>query len=193
MLNIVDAGYLSTHYYVIATPQAKLLIDGGWPGTLPTMRHTLQRMGIPLSEITHLLVTHYHPDHAGLVQELKQQGVKLIVLENQVSAIPMLKTIVKPRDNFVDITLDDNILLREDESRPFLKTLGIDGEIIITPGHSDDSVTLILDTGIAFTGDLPPVPISEDPAHPVQRSLDRLRACHVRVLYPAHGPTRPLE
>ena len=37
--------------------------EGMIPGTLPKLRHVLDRIGIPLSGITHLLVTHYHPDH----------------------------------------------------------------------------------------------------------------------------------
>jgi ribonuclease/clavin/mitogillin len=60
---------------VIATSKAKLLIDVGWPGTLPQLLHALKRTGMALPEITHLLVTHYHPDHAGLAQELKERGV----------------------------------------------------------------------------------------------------------------------
>lgn len=40
---------------MIATPKAKLLIDVGWPGTLPKLQHALKRTGMPLSEITHLL------------------------------------------------------------------------------------------------------------------------------------------
>lgn len=35
------------------------------------------------------------------------------------------------------------------------------GEILWTPGHSDDSVSLVLDSGIAFTGDLQP-PLASD-------------------------------
>jgi len=193
MPNIVNVGYDSTNYYVIATSKAKLLIDVGWPGTLPKLLHALKRTGIPLPEITHLLVTHYHPDHAGLAQELKEKGVKLIVLENQIAAIPALGRYMQPRHNYVDIALDDNILIRTDESRLFLRGLGMHGEIIITPGHCDDSITLILDSGVAFSGDLPPVPISEDPKHPVQQSLERIRAHAVRLLYPGHGPARQLE
>ena len=34
----------------------------------------------------------------------------------------------------------------------FLQTLGIQGEVIATPGHSDDSIFLVLDDGIAFVG-----------------------------------------
>ena len=192
MLNIVNVGYDSTNYYVIETSKTKLLIDVGWPGTLPKLLHVLKRKGIPLSDITHLLVTHYHPDHAGLVQEVKQKGIKLIVLENQAAAIPALKQYIKPKYNYVDITLDDNIHVHTTESRLFLCRIGIDGEIIITPGHSDDSITLILDNGVAFTGDLPPAFIAEDPAHPIQQSWEHIRTYNVDVIYPGHGPVQRL-
>jgi len=191
MLNIVNVGYDSTNYYVIETDRAKLLVDVGWPGTLPKLLHALKRIGIPLSGITHLLVTHYHPDHAGLAQELKQKGVKLIVLENQVAAIPMLKQYMKPENNYVDITPDGNLHVQTDKSRPFLRELGIDGEIIITPGHTDDSITLILDTGIAFTGDLPPKAVAEY-LPPAVQSWERIRAHNANVAYPAHGPVQKL-
>ncbi len=192
MLNIVNVGYDSTNYYVIETGRAKLLVDVGWPGTLPKLLHALKRIGIPFSGITHLLITHYHPDHAGLAQELKQQGVKLIVLENQVSAIPALKQYIKPEYNYVDITLDGNIHVQTAESRLFLRGLGIDGEIIATPGHSDDSVTLILDTGVAFTGDLPPAAIAEYMSPLAQQSWEQIRARNVRTVYPGHGPVHRL-
>ena len=192
MLNIVNVGYDSTNYYVIETDKAKLLIDIGWPGTLPKLLHALKRIGIPLSDITHLLVTHYHPDHAGLAQELKQKGVKLIVLENQVAAIPALKQYMKPECNYVDITPNDNLHVQIGKSRLFLHRLGIDGEIIITPGHTDDSITLILDTGVAFTGDLPPESEAEYLASPVQQSWEQIRAYNAHVAYPGHGPGQEL-
>lgn len=191
MLNIVNVGYDSTNYYVIETDKARLLVDVGWPGTLPKLLHALKRIGIPLSGITHLLVTHYHPDHAGLAQELKQKGVKLIVLENQVAAIPMLKQYMKPENNYADITPGGNLHIQTGESRLFLRELGIDGEIIITPGHTDDSITLILDTGIAFTGDLPPEAVAEY-LPPAVHSWEQIRSHSVHVAYPAHGPAHKL-
>jgi hypothetical protein len=42
-----------------------------------------------------------------------------------------------------------------DRMKSVVRSGGVSGEIIYTPGHSDDSVTLILDEGMAFTGDLP--------------------------------------
>ena len=43
MVNIVNVGYDSTNYYVIAAERGQLLVDVGWPGTLPKLRHTLTR------------------------------------------------------------------------------------------------------------------------------------------------------
>ena len=43
------------------------------------------------------------------------------------------------------------------ESRDFLLRMGIRGEILHTPSHSPDSVTLVLDDGDCFAGDLEPL------------------------------------
>jgi ribonuclease/clavin/mitogillin len=192
MLNIVNVGYDSTNYYVIETESAKLLIDVGFPGTLPKLRHALKRTGMALSDITYLLATHYHPDHAGLAQEVKRQGIKLIVLEQQRTAIPALKQHMKPSQQYLDITLDDNITINTDESRTFLRQIGIDGEIIATPGHSDDSITLILDTGVAFTGDLPPANMAYDSTNATKDSWEAIHSHGVATVYPGHGPARQI-
>ena len=42
------------------------------------------------------------------------------------------------------------------ESRTFLRKIGIKGEIICTPSHSKDSISVILDTGDCIVGDLEP-------------------------------------
>lgn len=41
-----------------------------------------------------------------------------------------------------------------EESRKFLGELGIEGEIISTPSHSEDSISVILDDGTCIVGDL---------------------------------------
>jgi endoribonuclease LACTB2 len=188
-MNVVNVGYASTNYYVLADSTPKLLIDVGWPGTLPKLQYQCKRMGIALEAVKHLLITHYHPDHAGLAQELKRTGMKLILLENQRSAVPVLRTYMKPQNNYVEIDLADNISLNLSASRAFLASLGIEGEIISTPGHSDDSITLILDEGAAFTGDLThPLMASEDSMEIIQASWAKIRAYGVHTVYPGHGP-----
>jgi glyoxylase-like metal-dependent hydrolase (beta-lactamase superfamily II) len=186
-MNIVNVGYDATNYYVLADTRPKLLVDVGWPGTLPKLEHQCKRMGIGLPDIKHFLITHYHPDHAGLAQELKRAGCKLIVMENQLAAVPVLRTYMKPENHYADIDLADSITLKFSDSRAFLAQLGIHGEVISTPGHSDDSVTLILDEGAGFTGDLThPLMIMED--NTLHESWERIRSFGVKTICPGHGP-----
>jgi ribonuclease/clavin/mitogillin len=192
-MNIVNVGYDSTNYYVLGANTNRLLVDVGWPGTLPKLLAVLKRKDVALQEIGYLLVTHYHPDHAGLAQEVKARGVRLIVLEQQLPAIPVLKTYMKPVNPYVDITLHDNLQLTTGESRTFLRRIGIAGEVVWTPGHSDDSVTLVLDDGATFTGDLPsPNVVDESTVAIVTQSWNAIRALHARMIYPGHGPIRPM-
>ncbi len=153
-LTIVNAGYRSTNYWVVSAGTSRLLVDIGWPGTLGMMKASLSRLGVPLREIRYALATHYHMDHAGLAEELKREGVPLLVLDVQVAAVPVMKTWMKPRDKYVEITMAGNVTISCEESRRLLGRMGLEGEILHTPGHSDDSVSLLLDDGSAFTGDL---------------------------------------
>jgi glyoxylase-like metal-dependent hydrolase (beta-lactamase superfamily II) len=151
-------------------------------------------MDVPLEEIRYGLATHYHIDHAGVAQELKLAGVVLLVLEVQVPAIPRMKHWTKPQDHYLEITMDDNVVISCDESRSLLAGIGIAGEVLHTPGHSDDSVSLLLDDGSAFTGDLtPPQYIGMEDPEVVHRSWQVLRAHGASRVYPAHGPVRPIE
>jgi ribonuclease/clavin/mitogillin len=191
-LTIVNVGYRSTNYWVVSAGTSRLLVDIGWPGTLGMMKASLKRMGVPLREIRYALATHYHIDHAGLAEELKREGVHLLVLQVQVDAISMMKTWTKPADNYVEITADGNVTISFEESRQLLGQIGVSGEILHTPGHSDDSVSLLLDDGSVFTGDLPPEAYAFD--NPVALGSWRLlRERGARRVYPAHGPIRPIE
>jgi ribonuclease/clavin/mitogillin len=188
-VTIVDVGYRSTHYWIVSAGRSRLLVDLGWPGTMGTMRASLKRMDVPLKEIRYGLATHYHIDHAGLAQELKRAGVPLLVLDVQVGAIPLMVRWTKPQDGYVEITTYDNVVISCAESRRLLREIGIAGEIVHTPGHSDDSVSLVLDEGAAFTGDLPRADYAtQESREMVEASWHRLRALGVSIIYPAHGP-----
>jgi endoribonuclease LACTB2 len=190
---IVNVGYRSTNYWVVSAGNARLLVDIGWPGTMATMRASLDRMGVPLNEIRYALATHYHMDHAGLAQEFKRAGVPLLVLETQLAAIPLMKAHMKLRDHYVEITMNDNVAVSCTESRALLANIGIAGEILSTPGHSDDSVSLLLDDGSAFTGDLThPALAGEHDGPAVAASWQLLREHGATRVYPAHGPIRSL-
>lgn len=190
-LTIVNVGYRSTNYWVISNGRSRLLVDIGWPGTLGTMKANLKRMGIPLSELRYALATHYHIDHAGLGEELKREGVPLLVLDIQETAVALMKQWTKPHDNYVEITPKGNVVISCVQSRQLLHTIGIAGEILPTPGHSDHCVSLLLDDGSAFTGDLPPETFCFDNSVALA-SWQTLRQRGATRIYPAHGPIRTM-
>ena len=193
-ITIVNVGYLSTNYWVVSTGRSRLLVDLGYPGTMGSMRARLNQMDIPFNEIKYALATHYHIDHAGLAQELKMAGVSLLVLETQIATIPLMKQFTKPQDHYVDILLDGNMTISFTESRPLLARSGIPGEILPTPGHSDDSVSLLLDDGSVFTGDLTPLEYAWGEAgEVVTASWQLLKERGARRVYPAHGDIRSMS
>jgi glyoxylase-like metal-dependent hydrolase (beta-lactamase superfamily II) len=193
-VTIVNVGYRSTNYWVVSAETSRLLVDLGWPGSMGEMLANLKRKDVPIEEIRYALATHYHIDHAGVAQELKLAGVPLLVVDLQVSAIPRMKTWIKPQDHYQEVSMHDNVEIAVDESRPLLESIGIPGEILHTPGHSDDSVSLILDDGSAFTGDLtaPQLVGREDPEL-VQASWQSLRERGAERVYPGHGPARHID
>lgn len=192
-ITIVNVGYRSTNVWVISRGRSRLMLDLGWPGTMGTLRANLKRMDIPLEEIRFGLATHYHMDHAGLAQDLKLAGMTLIVVDTQLTAIPELKGWMKPEDHYREISTDDNLVISTSESRDILSRAGFSGEILSTPGHSDDSVSLLLDDGSAFTGDLTwPGMAPETAAAEVTASWRSLAEHGARRIYPGHGPIRPM-
>ncbi len=191
-ITITNVGYRSTNYWVISAGSSRLLVDIGWPGSLGMMKASLNRMDVALSEIRYALATHYHIDHAGLAEELKREGVALLVVDTQVEAIPVMKTWIKPEDNYVEITNEGNVVISAEESRAFLQKIGIAGEIVPTPGHSDHCVSLLLDDGAVFIGDLPQqMFIYDNPT--ALASWQLLREKGATRVYPGHGPARTLD
>jgi ribonuclease/clavin/mitogillin len=192
--SIVNVGYRSTNYWVISVARSRLLVDLGWPGTMGMLRARLARSDVPLSEIRCAVATHYHIDHAGLAQELKDAGVPLLVLEPKASAIPLMKRWTKPADRYVELRREGNILLPFARTRSFLEGIGIRGEILSTPGHSDDSISVLLDDGSVFTGDLtPPDMATPGQAGAVASSWRLLREHGAIRIHPGHGPVRLME
>jgi endoribonuclease LACTB2 len=192
-ITIVNVGYRSTNYWVVSAARSRLLVDIGYPGTMGTMLASLARMDVPIAEIRYALATHYHIDHAGLAQNMKLAGVPLLVMEDQVRALPRQRDFIKPADQYLEITLHDNVTIPCAESRTLLAGIDIAGEILHTPGHSDDSVSLLLDDGSAFTGDLTLPGLAVDSlADLVAASWRLLRDHGATRAYPAHGPVRQL-
>ena len=150
--------YGNTNTFYIPGERGGLLIDTDTAGTLPRFFRALGEAGLRTGDIAFLLLTHYHPDHAGLAGELQKRGIPLLAADVQTASFHFADGIFHREGRRDYVPVDDGAarVITCAESRDFLRELGIDGEILSTPSHSPDSVSVMLDGGDCFVGDLEP-------------------------------------
>lgn len=136
-----------------------LLIDTDMPGTLPSLRRALKAQGLTQGDVRYVLATHWHPDHVGLIGELTQGGAQLLLPDWQLPYVHSSDAIFARdrRCGFVPVDERRARVICAGDSRAFLASLGIAGELVRTTGHSPDGAALLLDDGNALVGDLEPL------------------------------------
>ena len=156
---IIRIKYGNTNTYLIKGTKANLLVDTDYAGTLPAFYKAIKELGIKVSDINYVLATHYHPDHIGLVSELMDNGVKLIVMKSQTGFIHYSDPIFakEPHLNYRPIDESNALILKFDDASSFLGSLGIDGNIGRTLSHREDSIYVSLEDGTFILGDLEPL------------------------------------
>lgn len=194
-----------------------VLIDAGAEGSIKAFAKGLQRLSVDPKEISLILLTHGHWDHIGALYPIRQMtGAKVAVhhrdqawVETGKPVFPagvsaygkamsalargILKINLPPVN--VDIVLDD-----QDMS---LAEYGIPAKVVYTPGHSPGHVSILLDSGEGFVGDMamndwylrltPGLPILADDIHLVVNSWKKLMPMGIKRVYPAHGRDFPIE
>jgi len=197
--------------YIIQGKSA-VMIDGGAPKKAKAFIKGIDRTSIKPKDIKLLIMTHGHWDHIASARDIKNiTGAKIAMhrreknwLEKSLKPIPpgvtlwgrifakimaMFMPLVHIPATNVDIILDG-------EEFP-LAEFGIAGKVISTPGHSSGSVSILLDTGDAFVGDLamnafplrlsPGLPIFAEDMQKVKDSWKLLLDSGAKTIYPAHG------
>ena len=72
----------ATLSYLVQTRDGWLMVDNGYndKGAFDRLRQQLDSLGIALQDIRWLFLTHYHPDHSGLTQRIKEaSGARVII------------------------------------------------------------------------------------------------------------------
>jgi len=206
-----------TRCYLLKCTGGYLLIDTDYEKYYALFEKKLAKMGISTSDIKYLLLTHHHDDHSGFAAELvRRTECRVIAHRNAVSPLkegksegtdkPVTRrsqivltfyTLVHKEFNFPPLTLSERDTVIEGDNDSFLKEIGIDGVILYTPGHTRDSVSVLLSDGSAFVGDaamnflrwtgIGHRPIVIEDIDIVYESWRKLRERGARVIYPAHG------
>ena len=150
--------YGNTNTFYIPGKSGGLLIDTDYAGTLQAFFRALKTNHLELDDISYVMPTHCHPDHVGLMGELQKLGVRLLLIDTQLATVHFPDEILGRDKHLRYVSIDENqaTVIPCDESREFLRSIGIEGAIISMPSHSEDSVSVILDGGECFVGDLEP-------------------------------------
>ncbi|WP_254768107.1 MBL fold metallo-hydrolase [Salinilacihabitans rarus] len=164
----------STNCYLLDADEGYLLIDTGYEWEYRSFVEQLADVGVDVAEIEYLLLTHHHDDHVGFANELLD-GVTVIaheaadellragendrsgggLLNRRVYYLAKLRSWLVPEWDltFPPVALRDDDLLVDGDDDRLLGELGIDGTILHTPGHTPDSISVLLDDGTLFCGD----------------------------------------
>ena len=180
--------YGNTNTFLVPCSSGYLLVDTDYAGTLSAFYKALKANGVQVKDILFVLASHYHPDHMGLIPELMEQGINLLLMDTQTKDVHYSDQIFAREKamHFVPIDESEAKVISCRESRAFLTSIGIAGEIISTPSHSRDSVSLVLDDGDCFVGDLEPQEYlsayDDNPA--LKRDWDAILSfCPKRILF----------
>lgn len=135
--NLYFVGNKDVGSYLIKTSEGPILIDTGYPITVPLLFESLARIDVRATEIKHIIHTHGHFDHFGATDFLKAFSGGVTYLGRR----DWLMFQNEPERSFVQDSHVDNfsvfepdILLDGGETLVFGDT---EIEVVATPGHSD--------------------------------------------------------
>lgn len=179
--------------YLVRINSIYVAIDAGWPGHIREYREALKMHNVKPEAIKYLFVTHFHPDHSGMAENIKKFGTALILFEHQAPYIRPMENMLRNDRSYLPLDLNSNIVLNIDEAAAFFKENNIPAQAIKTAGHSDDSISVLFQDGTAFIGDLYFPDLVMEGDEKSKQSWNELRQKGAKAIYPAHGNAYMLD
>jgi glyoxylase-like metal-dependent hydrolase (beta-lactamase superfamily II) len=211
-----------TTAYLLEGSRGFLQVDTGYAADYDTYRRFLEKRDIAPVDIRYLLLTHHHDDHAGYLNALTSDNpsIRIItheksrdllrqgrndtsngggLLNRRIYALFRLKQMLTPDWDltFDPFELRDHDLVFDGGSLRLPEETGLDGVLLHTPGHTSDSISLLLDDGRLFCGDLASNFLNWAGAHHATLFNENMAELYAswktvldagaRRIYPAHG------
>lgn len=180
--------------YGIPHSDGILLIECGPGSTLPGLRAALAEHGYSLRDVTHVLLTHIHLDHAGAAGCLAQEGAQVVVhpvgAPHLINPEKLLASAARIYGEMMDTLWGEFLPVPEGSLR-----LPKDAEEIVvgrlrflpiyTPGHAEHHIVYLFED-VCFSGDvggvrMPGFPYLRVPMPPPELHLERWRETIARL------------
>ena len=214
-IHIVRLGF--DQAYIIQS-DGVIAVDAGEPGKGRVFERALLKADILPADLNLLVITHGYWDHIGSAREIRDlTGAPIAMHECEAHWLEESLKPLSPGVNswgrmitkmnrmfmpLVNIPAADVDIRLGNEDFP-LYEYGVPGTVVHTPGHSFGSVSILLDSGEAFVGDMamnrfplrftPGFPIFAVDEDKVRESWRRLLERGARTVYPAHGKPFPAK
>jgi glyoxylase-like metal-dependent hydrolase (beta-lactamase superfamily II) len=201
---------------VLHGPGGVALIDPGPSSTLATLTARLEQAGIALSDVTAILLTHIHLDHAGATGTLLRARPSLRVYVHEkgashlVDPSKLLASAARLYGDAMQQLWGEVAAVPASAVVPLTggERLDISGRVLraeYTPGHASHHVSYFIDEArLAFVGDtagirlragayvLPPTPPPDIDLELWSLSLSAIEAARPETLFLTHfGPSEP--
>ena len=216
-MKIYNGGNIVMNTYLYPIDGGYVMVDTGYEGNLRPVEGRLLKMGIKLEDVKYVFLTHAHDDHAGFLSELldKYPQIKVIMSDKAMATLKrgqnsfdggcstfvawifckIMGLLGKAEHRFpaIDDKLKGRFIEITEDNRSKLEKI-LKGEILFTPGHTRDSISLKIDN-IVFCGDaamngFPSVNrfiIWIEDVLEFERSWNKLIFSGAELIYPAHG------
>lgn len=192
--------------YLIPHAQGAILVECGPSSTLPALQAGLEAYGLTASDVTDVLLTHIHLDHAGAAGWLARQGARIHVHPAGAPHLCDPEKLLNSAQRIYGDTMQTlwGEFLAVPPERLHIPQNGDDIEIgglhlraIDTPGHAEHHFVYVLDD-LCFSGDIGgvrvgnmrhlrlPMPPPELHLGKWRESLMRLRELPIRRIAPTH-------
>lgn len=165
-VHTLDLGFLGLSgviaSYLIPHPHGAVLVESGPGSTIPGLQHELAHYGLNEREITDVLLTHIHLDHAGAAGWLSRQGARIHVhpvgaphLLNPEKLLASAARIYGDQmqtlwGEFLNVPEDRLHVLEDNE---IIEIEDLRFQALSTPGHANHHHAYIFE-GYCFSGDV---------------------------------------
>ncbi len=184
-------------FFTFVSEGVRIFIDCGYPASEEDIRATLMRGGIADPAGALLIITHFHPDHAGSVESFKALGLRHLLLDFQLPLIESMEKMIardpKWSRSYRPLKQDSSELFSMSGLNEYFRRNDLRLTVYATPGHSDDSLSVLRADGSCFTGDLPPEDWLTEKDAKARESWEVLRKAGAKRIIPSHRPEYHIE